>query len=634
MSWFIGRTPFTGTVVTIGTGKDYESLQLAVVAGNSAGVDCLYLLDPDLGYSLVNIAVTHKCYLKGLGALATDTAISNNCRFSNDFILENIQISRNYDGWSSSVEMDGGCSNFVVNKCKLGRDELTIVYAIGSYSGDTLTPTGLIRNSTLLGAVYYELYYQLVHLGLTTISLEKVDYNLSLNPMYCSGSFLVNDSAIIGTSGYGYAAAGNDYITYGIGHVISGTVSGVIVEGLTVNLTGDIAATATTDENGDYSFADLPDGDYTIAVDAESGYTFTPASISTTLDGADSTGNDFVSQFITLAAPTNVTASKDSSTSVTVTWDKSAGATGYRVYRDDVDVSGLLADVDTYDDTTAAAPVITPGSTAASDNLYTDRVALSLSGTSIANGTAHTYKVTAETGPAKSPASDTDTGYRLAEALSYQWQHTNVGNQIDYYDITDATTVAYDYTAAPTSRDPGNTSHGTSLYYRCKIDAAGSTQQISTPDSGYRRILPLVSTQPATNTAFSTTTGNGTIIGTGYLNAPCTRRGFCLLAGKTGNPTIADLVFAESGSFAAGQFSLDITGLIPDTDYRLAAFAQNAIGESYGETVDLKTTYLMADPLYICRGCKKIILIDPAMYENPDICPHCGASLTESQINY
>ena len=63
---------------------------------------------------------------------------------------------------------------------------------------------------------------------------------------------------------------------------------------------GDVLfATVETDEDGNYAFTDLPDGDYIIVVNTEDpdlpqGYTPTsPSSIAVTLDDDDSTGNDF-----------------------------------------------------------------------------------------------------------------------------------------------------------------------------------------------------------------------------------------------------------------------------------------------------------------------------------------------------
>ena len=34
---------------------------------------------------------------------------------------------------------------------------------------------------------------------------------------------------------------------------------------------------------------------------------------------------------------------------------------------------------------------------------------------------------------------------------------------------------------------------------------------------------------------------------------------------------------------------------------------------------------IVDDPIRICRACQTIYLEDPVMYEDPDICPACGA---------
>ena len=121
--------------------------------------------------------------------------------------------------------------------------------------------------------------------------------------------------------------------------------------------------------------------------------------------------------------PTNFAASENDSTKVVSTWTKSTGATGYKIYRD-ANLIDTVGDVATHDDTAAAAPVITPGSAVASDGASTAHVALSLSGNSIANGTQYTYKVRATNDAGDSGDSNTDTGYRLAGSLNYQWQRS------------------------------------------------------------------------------------------------------------------------------------------------------------------------------------------------------------------
>lgn len=45
----------------------------------------------------------------------------------------------------------------------------------------------------------------------------------------------------------------------------------------------------------------------------------------------------------------------------------------------------------------------------------------------------------------------------------------------------------------------------------------------------------------------------------------------------------------ETGEFGTGTYSLDITGLKPDTSYWIMAFAENELGIGYGKVVSCKT---------------------------------------------
>lgn len=181
---------------------------------------------------------------------------------------------------------------------------------------------------------------------------------------------------------------------------------------------------------------------------------------------------------VTLAdAPTNVSATENDSSKVTITWTKSTGATGYRVYRDGADISGLLGDVATYDDTGAAAPVITAGAASAADGISQENCALSLSGNSIANGTQYTYTVKAVNAAGLSAASSSDTGYRLAASVTYQWQRSAGDSDADYSDISGATTASYNDTGGQA---------GAGYYYKCALSATGSTTVYSTADRGYK----------------------------------------------------------------------------------------------------------------------------------------------------
>jgi hypothetical protein len=114
--------------------------------------------------------------------------------------------------------------------------------------------------------------------------------------------------------------------------------------------------------------------------------------------------------------------------------------TKYRVYRDTVDVSGLLGDVATYDDVGAGAGSITSGTVSATKGTSATYVRLLISGEGVIAGTTHTYTVKALSGATSSPDSDTDTGYWLPVGLNYQWQRSVADSDGGYASIVGGTT--------------------------------------------------------------------------------------------------------------------------------------------------------------------------------------------------
>jgi len=209
------------------------------------------------------------------------------------------------------------------------------------------------------------------------------------------------------------------------------------------------------------------------------------------------------------AAPTNVAATDGSETSkVVITWTKSTGATDYHVWRDAVDL-GAAGDVATLDDTGADASVITQGSSVAGDGSSTAHVALSLSGTSIANGTSYTYKVVASNATGNSADSATDTGYRGHGTLQYQWQMSAGDSDASYSDIVGATASTYNATEAPAptvtqgtasatdgfytdkvrlSISGASANIGAGRYFQCNLTATGCVNKTATANRGYRGV--------------------------------------------------------------------------------------------------------------------------------------------------
>ncbi|MDI6742560.1 MAG: carboxypeptidase regulatory-like domain-containing protein [Smithella sp.] len=80
--------------------------------------------------------------------------------------------------------------------------------------------------------------------------------------------------------------------------VLSGGVSGL--EGVTVALRGDANRTMTTDNNGEYEFAGLGDGSYTVTPSLKN-HAFTPINSDITVNGADKVVGNFTATLIPTA---------------------------------------------------------------------------------------------------------------------------------------------------------------------------------------------------------------------------------------------------------------------------------------------------------------------------------------------
>ncbi|MGB5217272.1 MAG: carboxypeptidase regulatory-like domain-containing protein [Smithella sp.] len=81
-------------------------------------------------------------------------------------------------------------------------------------------------------------------------------------------------------------------------YTISGTVSGAVVSGVSMTLTGTGSSATTTDAGGNYSFSGAANGSYTITP-SKTGYTFSPATRSITVNNANVTGQNFTATAIT-----------------------------------------------------------------------------------------------------------------------------------------------------------------------------------------------------------------------------------------------------------------------------------------------------------------------------------------------
>ena len=165
----------------------------------------------------------------------------------------------------------------------------------GPLTGVTVTLSGKSTGTYTTGADGTYIFDGLTDGGAYTLTpiLAGYTFNPASKVVVINGSNM--DADFVATSFTG--------ATYNI----SGKVTGV--EGLNVKITLSSASTIAevlTDGDGNYTSPSLPDGGgpYTVTPYL-SGYSFTPANISgITLSGANSTGNNFVSETANFTRPT------------------------------------------------------------------------------------------------------------------------------------------------------------------------------------------------------------------------------------------------------------------------------------------------------------------------------------------
>ena len=106
---------------------------------------------------------------------------------------------------------------------------------------------------------------------------------------------------------------------------ISGTVSGDIRQSVNIAVSGAMSANVSTDANGNYSVSGLPNGSYTVTP-SKAGYTFTQASRSVVISGADSSGNDFTSAAVLYAVTGTVNGAVTAGVTITVAGTTETGS--------------------------------------------------------------------------------------------------------------------------------------------------------------------------------------------------------------------------------------------------------------------------------------------------------------------
>src|SRR5882762_3404018 len=155
--------------------------------------------------------------------------------------------------------------------------------------------------------------------------------------------YQVNSSTSSGNHGH---SGGHGLKTAGFS--ISGTISPAAGgSGTALTLSGATSTTAAADSVGNYSFAGLPNGTYTVAP-SHAGYAFTPSNQSATVNGTNITGVNFTANAAVAVAPTITTppASQTVTAGQTATFAVVATGTAplsYQWQKNGANIAGAIA---------------------------------------------------------------------------------------------------------------------------------------------------------------------------------------------------------------------------------------------------------------------------------------------------
>lgn len=135
-----------------------------------------------------------------------------------------------------------------------------------------------------------------------------------------------------------------------------------------------------------------------------------------------------------------------------------------------------------------------------------------------------------------------------------------------------------------TTKQVSNLNPATSYYWRVKAKNESGVSNWSDAWSFTTQSTPMVFTASVTEITTSTATGGGSITNDG--GAFVTERGLCWSTQP--NPSIIDYRIVCGKD--TGDFTGTMSGLIPNTNYHVRAFAVNSAGTAYGENISFSTS--------------------------------------------
>ena len=206
MGWVINGVPWTGAIKTVGSGKDYSTIDGAW-ANPGPTEDTLFLIYSGT-YNVSTVPNTpHKMYFKGMGASYSDVVINGGVRcdnMQNTFVLEWVTFNSAIDYITA-----GGTANYIISKCYSSNTGSVLIGLSG-------TPTFIMRYCKTADAVVGWLVFGRGTPTAYNVSATYIQKTVNgcmwlLNNV--AGALAESDYVATPTVGYG-PDYGTDYIVY------------------------------------------------------------------------------------------------------------------------------------------------------------------------------------------------------------------------------------------------------------------------------------------------------------------------------------------------------------------------------------------------------------------------------------
>lgn len=170
----------------------------------------------------------------------------------------------------------------------------------GGGGGSTTPPATYKIEGTVSGDVLKDVIINLTDAATANTATTNASGNYSFSglangnytvvPSLAGYTFTPSSSPV---SVIGANITGKNFTATAATYSLSGTVSGAVLQNVTITLNGANTGSTMTDASGYYSFSDLVSGNYTVTPSL-TGYTFSPLG-TITISTANSTSNNFIS---------------------------------------------------------------------------------------------------------------------------------------------------------------------------------------------------------------------------------------------------------------------------------------------------------------------------------------------------